>query len=592
MPPQRSLAMALFLGLLLFVFLLPILVQPPQDPSVPYSQFLADLRAGQVTYARVAGAAAEAYYQDGRRVVVVAPSQHHLGTELLRHGVRHEYLPVRGRSVWGSLLSALLPGALLLALLWMFSRQGGSHGPILTFTRSRAQLYSQDDHRVTMKDVAGLAEVKEELWEVVDFLRHPDRYLALGARIPRGILLAGPPGTGKTLLARAVAGEAGVPFFFVSGSDFVELFAGVGAARVRDLFERARQHAPCIVFIDEIDAVGRQRGVSLGGGAEEREQTLNQLLVEMDGFGPREGIVVMAATNRADILDRALLRPGRFDRVIQVDPPDRQGREEILRVHARNKRLDPSVDLGEVARLTVGFTGADLANLLNEAALLAARRRRPAIGMAEMEEALERTLAGGPERRRRLSHRERERVAFHEAGHAVVSRKLPGAEPVQKVTIIPRGRAGGYVLFRPELDRLVHSREEMLDRITGLLAGRAAEEVALGEVSTGAAGDLEQATELARRMVTEWGMDPELGPVRVEERGDLGPPGLAVDRGISERTAVAVDAAVRRLVSHCYQRAVHLLTRHRDALERVARALLERETLSGRELDALIQGTG
>lgn len=590
-PPNRTLAMALFLGLLLFVMVTPSMLRTSSQPYVPYSEFLAAVRSGGVEHVKLAGRLVEARYPDGRTVLVAVPDPELVRSELTRHGIAYEYTPIRGRSPWLSLLTALLPAGLILGYFWFMSRQSGSGGAIFSFGRSRARLYAKDENPVTMKDVAGVPEAKEELAEVVDFLKHPERYLALGARIPKGVLLEGPPGTGKTLLARAVAGEAGVPFYTISGSDFVELFAGVGAARVRELFERARQSAPCILFIDEIDAVGRHRGVGLGGVNDEREQTLNQLLVEMDGFGPAEGIVVMAATNRVDVLDRALLRPGRFDRVIHVDPPDREGREAILQVHARGKRLATDVNLGQVAGLTVGFTGADLANLLNEAALLTARLRKPAIGMAEIEQAFERIIAGGPERRRGMSPRERERVAFHEAGHALVSRKLPGTEPIQKVTIIPRGRAGGYVLFRPEEDKHMHSRAEVLNRITGILAGRAAEEVALGDISTGAANDLERATDLARRMVTQWGMAPELGPLLMEEEPGLPMPGFWGNRGISERTAASVDNAVRRLVSEGYQRAVLLLTRHRAALERVARALLERETLSGVELDSLIQGT-
>lgn len=585
-PNNRALALALLFGLILFMLASNAFVVRPEGKA--YTDFLGEVRAGQVERVKITGDLVLATYRNGERVEVRPLSVRYLLDELHRANVPVEYVRLPGRPWWGGLITSLLPAGILMAYLWTMTRQGPGGGQIFQFSRSRARLVGKDDHPVTMKDVAGLPEAKEELVEIIDFLKHPERYLELGARIPKGVLLEGPPGTGKTLLARAVAGEAGVPFYSISGSDFVELFAGVGAARVRDLFERARRAAPCIVFVDEIDAVGRHRGLGLGGANDEREQTLNQLLVEMDGFGPAEGIIVMAATNRVDVLDPALLRPGRFDRTIHVDPPDRAGREAILQVHAAGKKLEPDLDLAEIAALTVGFTGADLANLLNEAALVAARRRKAAIGRPEVEHAFERIITGGPERRRLMPRAEQERVAFHEAGHALVARKLPSSDPIQKVTIIPRGRAGGYVLFRPDDDRSLQSHSQLLDHLTGILAGRAAEEVVLGNVSNGAANDLERATDLARRMVTRWGMAPEVGPLQIADGPGVSLFGVGVERGFSERTAAAVDRAVRRLVQEGYQRAVDLLRRHRDALERVARALLERETLSGAELDQLI----
>ncbi|HYF80887.1 MAG TPA: ATP-dependent zinc metalloprotease FtsH, partial [Symbiobacteriaceae bacterium] len=483
-----------------------------------------------------------------------------------------------------------LPIAVVGGIIWLMNGQqnsSGGAGQVFSFGQSRARLYAPGEKPVTMRDVAGIPEAKEELWEVVDFLRSPDRYRELGARIPKGVMLYGPPGTGKTLLARAVAGEAGVPFFSISGSDFVEIFAGVGASRVRDLFVKARKYAPCIIFVDEIDAVGRQRGVSMSGGSDEREQTLNQLLVEMDGFDTAEHIIVMAATNRLDILDGALLRPGRFDRQISVDPPDRLGRKEILQVHALGKPLAADVDLDRIAAMTTGFTGADLANLLNEAALLSARRRHQAIGMGEIRQAYERVVTGGPAQRKTLAPDEKVRIAYHEAGHAVVSRQLTYVDPIEKVTIVPRGRALGYVMYQPQEDKNLHTRTEITDRIVSLLGGRAAEEALLGEVSTGAADDLERATALARRMVTDLGMSPELGPVKLKLDpapvfGSMGAP------PVSDRTAVVIDEVVRQLVTEAYAKALALVREKRLELDRVANALLEQESLDGHEVESLL----
>ncbi len=586
-PSNRAWVMALLFGLILFVLASRSFSSKPYEGKA-YNEFLADVQAGRVEQVRMGGNVIRATYAQGEQVQVIPLDVEYALDELRKANVPVEYVRLPGRPWWGGLVTGLLPAGLLIGYLWLMARPGAGGGQLFQFSRSRARLLGREENRITMKDVAGLPETKEELAEVIDFLRSPERYLELGARIPKGVLLEGPPGTGKTLLARAVSGEAGVPFYSISGSDFVEMFAGVGAARVRDLFERARASAPCIIFMDEIDAVGRQRGHGLGGANDEREQTLNQLLVEMDGFAAAEGIIVMAATNRIDVLDPALLRPGRFDRVVHIDPPDRGGRAEILLVHAAGKRLEPAVSLDDIAALTVGFTGADLANLLNEAALLAARRRKEAIGPAEMENAYERVVTGGAEKKRVISRQEKQRVAFHEAGHALVSRKLSHTDPIQKVSIIPRGRAAGYVLYRPEEDRRTQSRTEFLDFLTGILAGRAAEEVVLGDTSTGAANDLERATDLARRMVTQWGMAPELGPILVSGRDGASVGGVGAAPVFSERTAWTVDQAVRKLVHEGYQRAVDLLRRHRDALERVAHALLERETLSGSELEKLI----
>jgi len=425
----------------------------------------------------------------------------------------------------------------------------------------------------------------------VDFLKDPERFRRLGAKIPKGVLLLGPPGCGKTLLARAVAGEAGVSFFYISGSEFVEMFVGVGAARVRSLFEQAKAHKPCIIFIDELDAVGRQRGAGLGGGHDEREQTLNELLVQMDGFDPNEGIIVIAATNRPDILDPALLRPGRFDRRIVVDPPDLRGRHEILKIHTRGKPLAEDVDLEVLAKRTPGFTGADLANLVNEAAILAARRKKEKISMQEFEEALDKVLAGPERKSRIISERERKFVAYHEAGHALAAKLLPHADKVHKVTIMPRGMSLGQTMQLPAEDRYIMTKGELLDRITVLLSGRAAEEMALGEVTTGAQNDLEEATELARKMVCDFGMSEEIGPVQLgKKRGPvfLGRD-LVEERDYSEEVANAIDREVRKIISQCYERAKRLLSDHREVLERIVAELLERETLDSEELDRIFE---
>ena len=488
---------------------------------------------------------------------------------------------------WIFILSNLLPILGVGFLFFLLMRQAqGTNSQAMSFGKSRARLYLGDKPTVTFDDVAGAEEAKQELQEVVEFLREPQKFAALGARIPKGVLLIGPPGTGKTLMAKAIAGEAGVPFFSISGSEFVEMFVGVGASRVRDLFDQAKRNAPCIVFIDEIDAVGRHRGAGLGGSHDEREQTLNQILVEMDGFDSNTNVIVIAATNRPDILDPALLRPGRFDRRVVMDRPDVRGREAILRVHTRDKPLAPDVDLARIARLTPGFVGADLENLVNEAAILAARRNKRAIGMAEFTEAIER-VALGPERRSRvISPEEKRIVAYHEAGHAVVMRAIPGNDPVQKVTIIPRGWAGGYTLPLPE-DRTLNFRERYKAQLAGLLGGRVAEELIFGEPSTGAANDLERVTQMARRMVMVYGMSDRLGPLNLGERDELIFLGkeLAERRNYSEEVARKIDEEVRRIVEEAYERARRALLRHKAALVAVAERLLEVETIDGEEFE-------
>ena len=495
-------------------------------------------------------------------------------------------------SNWLSIAYIGIPLLLGLFLFFMLFNQGqGGNNRVMNFGRSRARLYTEDKRRVTFEDVAGADEEKAELVEVVEFLKDPRRFSAVGARIPKGVLLVGPPGTGKTLLARAVAGEAGVPFFTISGSDFVEMFVGVGASRVRDLFENAKKNAPCIIFIDEIDAVGRQRGAGVGGGHDEREQTLNQLLVEMDGFGVNEGIIIIAATNRPDILDNALLRPGRFDRQITVDRPDVRGREQILRVHARNKPIAKEIKLDIIAKRTPGFTGADLENVLNEAALLTARRSKMVIDMDEIDDAIDRVMAGPEKRSRVISDKEKRLVAFHESGHAIAGYFLQNGTIVHKVTIIPRGMAGGYTVSLPKEDRSFMTKEDILDRVVELLGGRVAEEIFLGEISTGASNDLERVTETVRRMIMEFGMSDRLGPLQFGHRQGqvfLGRD-IASEPNYSDAIAFEIDKEMRAVVDDCYERTRHLLTEKRDKLELLATTLLEKETLDGEQVRQLME---
>ncbi len=571
-----------------------------QNEVLTINQVAADIKSGQVTRIVVDDTKLTVTYKNGDRRISYMDPGDTLVRQLLDLGVTTEELSprkvrieIKPASAWGNIafyLMNLLPVILVAVMFWFIFRQAqGSNSAAMNFGRSRARMFTGDRPLVTFDDVAGVEEAKEELKEVVEFLREPQKFIALGARIPKGVLLVGPPGTGKTLLAKAVAGEAGVPFFSISGSEFVEMFVGVGASRVRDLFEQARKHSPCIVFVDEIDAVGRHRGAGLGGSHDEREQTLNQLLVEMDGFDTDTNIIVIAATNRPDILDPALLRPGRFDRRVVLDRPDVRGREAILRVHARGKPFEPDVDLKVIARATPGFVGADLENLINEAAILAARRGKKAIGQAELEEAIERVIAG-PERKSRLISEEEKRiVAYHEAGHAVVMNALPEADPVHKVSIIARGMAGGYTLTLPEEDRMLVSRRKLFADMVGLLGGRAAEELVFDDITSGAANDLERVTHLARTMVTRLGMSESLGPLvygKKEELVFLGKE-IAEQRDYSEAIAEQIDAEVRKLVNEAYERAKAILNQYRDKLDAVAQRLLEVETLTREEFEAI-----
>lgn len=500
-------------------------------------------------------------------------------------------LPAKETSGWVTFFTSIIPFVIMFVLFFFLLNQSqGGGGRVMNFGKSKAKLYNDEKKKVRFTDVAGADEEKQELVEVVEFLKDPRKFSEVGARIPKGVLLVGPPGTGKTLLARAVAGEAGVPFFSISGSDFVEMFVGVGASRVRDLFENAKKNAPCIIFIDEIDAVGRQRGAGLGGGHDEREQTLNQLLVEMDGFGVNEGIIIIAATNRPDILDPALLRPGRFDRQITVGRPDVKGREEVLKVHARNKPLDDSIDLKAIAQRTPGFSGADLENLLNEAALVAARQNKKKIDMADIDEATDRVIAGPAKKNRVISKKERNIVAFHEAGHTVIGVVLDEAETVHKVTIVPRGQAGGYAVMLPKEDRFFMTKPELLDKIVGLLGGRVAEEIVFGEVSTGAHNDFQRATAIARSMVTEYGMSDKLGPLQFGSTQG-GQVFLGRDfnneQNYSDAIAYEIDLEVQRFIKESYARAKQILTENRDKLDLIAKTLLEIETLDAEQIKHL-----
>lgn len=589
--PLNLLVFVLGLLFLAWAFSLAGTMAPPSG-AVNYTTFLEDLKAGRVkeVVVRSGETRIQGTLTDGSGFTTYAASPPDNATleAWTRQGVSVRVEPPQTQNALGFLWPLLLVG-LLIGALYYFSRTGraGPSDSAFSFTKSRARVFTEAP-KVTFKDVAGAEEAKEELKEIVEFLKNPGRFHEMGARIPKGVLLVGPPGTGKTLLAKAVAGEAGVPFFSISGSEFVEMFVGVGAARVRDLFDQAKRNAPCIVFIDEIDAVGRHRGAGLGGSHDEREQTLNQILVEMDGFDSSTNIIVIAATNRPDILDPALLRPGRFDRQIAIDAPDVKGREQILRIHARGKPLAEDVDLALLAKRTPGFVGADLENLLNEAALLAAREGRKKITMKDLEEAADRVMMGPAKKSLVLTHRDRQITAYHEAGHALAAHFLEHADGVHKVTIVPRGRALGFMMPRRE-DMLHWSRKRLLDQIAVALAGRAAEELVFEDVTTGAENDFRQATELARRMITEWGMHPEFGPVAYALREDTYLGGYDV-RQYSEETAKRIDEAVRRLIEEQYQRVLDLLRAKREVLERVAETLLERETLTAEEFQRVVEG--
>ncbi|HHW25863.1 MAG TPA: ATP-dependent zinc metalloprotease FtsH [Firmicutes bacterium] len=589
----RSLAVY---ALLIFVMisLADLFTPSAQRSDLDYNTFLGYVESGRVAAVTIIDEiTVEGTLKDGTQFKTIVPKDPDLYSKLVASGAQVRFELPPEPSWWISLLSNMIPVLIMVALFfYMMQQSQGGGKQVMQFGRSRARLQSDAHEKVTFQDVAGCDEAKEELQEIVDFLKHAKKYVEMGARIPKGVLLFGPPGTGKTYIARAVAGEAGVPFLSISGSDFVEMFVGVGAARVRDLFEQAKKRAPAIVFIDEIDAVGRMRGAGMGGGHDEREQTLNQLLVEMDGFSTNQGIIVMAATNRPDILDPALLRPGRFDRQVVLDKPDLKARIEILKVHTRGKPLSKEVDLEVIAKGTAGFTPADLENLVNEAAILTARHRKRRIGMEELEEATHRVVAGPRKKSRLLSPKEKRIIAFHEAAHALVAKSLPNTDPVHEVTIVSRGSALGYVLQLPTEDRYLVTKAQILDRVTATLAGRAAEEMIFEDVSSGAANDLEAATHLVRRMIMEFGMSEKLGPLtfgRKEGQVFLGRD-LGRERDFSEEVAAEIDEEERRIIRECYAKAKEILSEKKETLTALAEALLEHETLKGEELEAVFAG--
>ncbi|MFD2216967.1 ATP-dependent zinc metalloprotease FtsH [Metabacillus endolithicus] len=576
----------------------------PKTEQITYNEFISDLNNGNVTEMTVQPVRGvfevrgkmKGYSEDETFLTYIPTEQ---GLDRVDKAAeannvsKLDVAPAEETSGWVTFFTSIIPFVIIFILFFFLLNQAqGGGSRVMNFGKSKAKLYSEEKKKVKFKDVAGADEEKQELVEVVEFLKDPRKFAELGARIPKGVLLVGPPGTGKTLLARAVAGEAGVPFFSISGSDFVEMFVGVGASRVRDLFENAKKNAPCIIFIDEIDAVGRQRGAGLGGGHDEREQTLNQLLVEMDGFGANEGIIIIAATNRPDILDPALLRPGRFDRQITVDRPDVIGREAVLKVHARNKPLDESVDLKAIAARTPGFSGADLENLLNEAALVAARQDKKKIDNTDLDEATDRVIAGPAKKTRVISKKERNIVAYHEAGHTIIGVVLDEADMVHKVTIVPRGQAGGYAVMLPKEDRYFMTKPELLDKITGLLGGRVAEEIIFGEVSTGAHNDFQRATNIARKMVTEYGMSEKLGPLQFgQSQGGQVFLGRDIhnEQNYSDAIAHEIDMEIQRFIKESYERARQILTDNREKLELVAQTLLEVETLDAAQISSLVE---
>ena len=565
-------------------------VQAPME----YSQFIDEVKQGHIAKVTIEGRTLKGVKTDGKRFITYSPSDPWLVSDLLKNGVIIEAKPDEEPSLLVNIFVSWFPMLLLIGVWVFFMRQmqGGGRGGAFSFGKSRARMMDESNNQVTFADVAGCEEAKEEVAELVDFLRDPGKFQKLGGRIPRGVLMVGNPGTGKTLLARAIAGEAKVPFFSISGSDFVEMFVGVGAARVRDMFEQAKKHAPCIVFIDEIDAVGRQRGAGLGGGNDEREQTLNQLLVEMDGFETGAGVIVIAATNRPDVLDPALLRPGRFDRQVVVPLPDIRGREQILLVHMRKVPIAPDVRADILARGTPGFSGADLANLVNEAALFAARFNKRLVDMDDFERAKDKVIMGTERRSMVMPEHERRNTAYHESGHAVVARLLPKTDPVHKVTIIPRGRALGVTMQLPQEDRYSMDREHILQNIAVLFGGRIAEEIFMNQMTTGASNDFERATELARRMVTQWGMSDTLGPmIYGENEGEvfLGR-SITTHKNVSETTMEKVDAEIRRIVDEQYKLARRLIEENRDKVEAMAKALLDWETIDSDQIGDIMEG--
>lgn len=560
--------------------------------EVIFSDFVTSVETGKIASVTIQGRNIIGAYKEGKEFKTYAPEDPELMNLLRQNNVRITAKPDDEPGFWQSILVSWVPMLLLIGVWIFFMRQmqaGG--GKAMSFGKSKARLFAGKDNKVTFKDVAGIDEAKEELQEIIEFLTDPKKFTKLGGRIPKGVLLVGSPGTGKTLLARAIAGEANVPFFSISGSDFVEMFVGVGASRVRDLFTQGKKNAPCIIFIDEIDAVGRHRGAGLGGGHDEREQTLNQLLVEMDGFESNEGVIVMSATNRPDVLDPALLRPGRFDRQIVVSVPDVKGREAILKVHARKTIVEDSVDLSIIARGTPGFSGADLENLVNEAALVAARQGKKAIDMSDFEHAKDKVLMGVERKSMIITLEERKNTAYHEAGHALVAKLIPGSDPIHKVTIIPRGRALGLTQQLPIDERHTYSKEYLVNSIAILLGGRAAEQLVLLHETTGAGNDIERATKLARKMICEWGMSDKMGPVNYgkdEEHVFLGRE-IAKHRDFSEKTAQDIDDELKNFVHGCYERAKGLLLTNIDTLHAIAGKLLEKETLDGQEIDLIIK---
>lgn len=587
----KTLAIWVFI-LLSFILLFNYYNQPQGRTSkILYSDFLIDVEDGKVDFVVIQNQKVQGHYRDGREFRTFIPPDPDVFKILREKGVKVE-VKVEESSFWQNAIISWLPMILFIAVWIFFMRQmQAGQGKALSFGKARFKTSQDSKNKVTFADVAGIEEAKEELKEIIDFLKDPKKYTRLGARIPKGVLLVGSPGTGKTLLAKAIAGEAGVPFFSISGSDFVEMFVGVGASRVRDLFDTAKKNAPCIIFIDEIDAVGRQRGAGLGGGHDEREQTLNQLLVEMDGFDPNNGIIVVAATNRPDILDPALLRPGRFDRQIVVPKPDVKGREQILRVHTAKLPLADDVDIELLARGTPGFSGADLANMVNEAALLAARMNKEKVDMETFEKAKDKVMMGTERKSMVISEEEKKVTAYHEAGHALVAKFVPNADPIHKVSIIPRGMALGLTQLLPIDDKHNYTRDYLIDNLTMLLGGRAAEEIALNKMTTGAGNDIERATELARKMVCEWGMSEKLGPLAFGKKSEhifLGRD-FAEHKNYSEKTAIDIDNEIKNIVTSCYERAKKIIIEKRPALELLVQSLLTKETIDGKEVDRILE---